>query len=241
MEATGARFRVVVFATIIVFRAVSPPDTSAQSTSAVGGVLEAPTGARQCQFLSDHRLAGSAYNGLFVWDCQTSRRTSYYSGGRFETLVSSPDGRYLVCGRRVYETSDLKLFRQLTLADDDPPVVESAAFSRDGTLLAFGVNHGRIIVVETKTWNVVHRLAGPNPKLLGIWVAFAEASNQLIACWGTHHANVLVTSHDLDTGSTRSLSATTHGSRPHVGEKFSVPVRGLAERCFWSAIRLNLP
>ncbi|MBA4015726.1 MAG: hypothetical protein C0483_00915 [Pirellula sp.] len=245
MEATGARYRVVVFATAIVWGATTPPLTSAQSASersasersasgqnisaqntpAVIGVREAPTGARRCQFLSDNRLVGSAYNSLFVWDCQTSQRTSYTYGGRIEALVCSPDGRYLVCGRKVFEAPELKLLRQLTLAEDDPPIVEAAAFSHDGALLAFGLNHGRIIVVETKTWNVVHRLTGPSTKLVGIWVAFAETSNRLIACWGIHQANLMVTSHDLSTGATQSLSAATPGKTRHIGEPFSSPVR----------------
>jgi WD40 repeat protein len=225
MEAAGARLRVIVFATAIVGGAASPPFTSAQNTQAPIGLQEAPSGARRCQFLTDHRLAGSAYNSLFVWDCQTSRRTTLQHGGKNETLVCSPDGRYLVCGRKVFAAPELKLLQQLTLAEDDPPIVESAAFSRDGALLAFGLNHGRIVVVETKSWNVVHRLAGPSAKLIGIWVAFGETSNQLLACWGLHQANMLVTSHDLATGATQSLSATTRGGRRHIGEPFSLPVK----------------
>lgn len=225
MEATGARFRVVVFTTAIVWGAASPPLTSAQNTQAPISLQEAPSGARRCQFITDHRLAGSAYNSLFVWDCQTSRRTALQHGGKNETLVCSPDGRYLVCGRKVFEAPELKLLRELTLAEDDPPIVESAAFSRDGNLIAFGLNHGRIIVVETKTWSVVHRLTGPSTKLIGIWVAFGETSNRLLAGWGLHQANMLVTSHDLDTGATQSLSAASHGSRRHVGEPFSLPVK----------------
>ena len=105
----------------------------------------------RCGFLSNDLLAGCAFNCLYVWDCRTARRVAHQCGGRFETLVHSPDGRYLVFGRKIYQTPDLKLLKQLPLADDDPPIVECAAFSRDGALLAFGLNHGRIIVVERET------------------------------------------------------------------------------------------
>lgn len=225
METTGTERRLVIAAIAVAFGAILTPSGRAQDVPSTIDGKEAVDGALRCGFLSDDLLAGCAYSCLYVWDCRTSRRMAHQCGGRFEAVVHSPDGRYLVFGRKVFEAPKLHLVKQLPLADDDPPIVESAAFSRDGNLLAFGLNHGRIIVVETKTWSVVHRLTGPNRMLIGIWVAFGQTSNQLLAGWGVHQTNTAVTLHDLEKGSTQELTRATRGNRRHVGEPFSQVVK----------------
>lgn len=191
---------------------------------------EAPAGAFRCEFLSTERLAGRAYSCLYVWDVRSGRRIIHRCGDPSAFVACSMDGRYLVAGRKIYGPK-LELLQEMKLPDK-ADFVSSAAFSHNGALLALGLNRGRVIVVDAKTWQIIHQIVGPNPKMSALDVGFAASPTRLLVSWGLHETNSMVTAHELDSGDFQELSPQTRGTTRRVGNPFSDNVRAVCGDVF---------
>jgi serine/threonine protein kinase/WD40 repeat protein len=152
-----------------------------------GKVLALPHGNTTSTATSpdEQWIATGTWNGLGVklWEARTGKEHRHLVPDEpVSTVTFSPDSRWLVIGTASgIDSWDVVSGRHVRAIGRAPGYVVGAAFSPDGTLLAFPCAPFEVQLIDPATWRPVARLIAPDTGVVGLRrSAFSPDGSQLV-------------------------------------------------------------
>ncbi len=126
-------------------------------------------------------IAIGALGALEIWDARSNVFQRAFPVPVKQFVVFSPDGQWLVSGSgREYQIREVGTWnlRQRLARNPSSDLIRPMAFSRDGRMLAIGITHDTVQLLDTATWRELATLESPQPTML-VSLSFSPDGTQL--------------------------------------------------------------
>jgi WD40 repeat protein len=113
-------------------------------------------------------IAIGGFGSLEIWDARSNVFQRAFPVSERNYIAFSPDGRWLVSGSgkeyQIRESGTWNLRQRLA---DNPNfgLLRPMAFSRDGRIMAIGITHDTVQLLDTASWRELATLESPQPML----------------------------------------------------------------------------
>jgi hypothetical protein len=114
-------------------------------------------------------IAIGGFGALEIWDARSNDFQSSFPMPVRQYVAFSPDGKWLVSGSgREYQIREVGTWNLRQRLADNPSsgLLRPMAFSRDGRMLAIGITHDTVQLIDTATWRELATLEAPHPTIL---------------------------------------------------------------------------